>query len=624
MGRRDFKDLELSSQAEARPYVPRGRTLLSTGRNAEIIRSFPWAVTRLGPMEDWDANLVVNLDMVLDARFPMFLCWGRDLHLLYNSAFEIALVGKGECSGRPVSEVFSEIWSDLRGFFDAALEGHASYLEDFPLTLVRNDKPEFTWWSLSYSPVRAEDNSIQGVLAVVYETTRRVSLEAAFRMREAELVAITEAAPNLMWRCDCEGVLTWANPALHAYFGLESLSGVRWDDHVHPADVKTGRRIYQTAIRSLHTFEAQQRLFAADGRVHWFRVAATPILDDTGQVMGWFGSAVDIDEWRRAADEMTDREEMLHRFYESEETLMWVGEAETREIVALNPDCADAWSLPAGQGSITWDTWVQFAHPDDRPQLSMLFDKAAAGEVAQTRFRSAPTADRMRRYHVTAFAMPGLPRGRRRVGGMVVEVPSADDPRIYLIDPRQGCRNAMAHGLTRKGLRVRTFEDAAEFHRMASDLAPGCVVMAVRDDIEPTVKLAAALRRDRRLPWIAFGDLTGRLEDVVQLMKLGAADILNTPDPDAVAAAGYAALAVTFGKVAENPANGAQHKIDQLSPRERQVLDGLVAGGTNKSIAKDLDLSPRTVETHRARLMDRLDVSTLADLIKLAAGGSPD
>lgn len=572
-------------------------------------------------MENWDVNLFSNLEMVLDARFPMFLCWGKNLHLLYNTAFEVALAGKGDCIGQPVSHVFPEIWPDVRSYFEAALEGRSSYMEDLPLRLVRNDRPEATWWSLSYSPVRAEDGTIQGVLAVVYETTRRVSAEAELRVREAELIALTDAVPNLMWRCDCDGLLTWANPALHAYFGLENLSGVRWDDYVHPVDVKAGRQVQQATMRAMRPFEVQQRLFSADGRVHWFMVSATPIRDGEGLITGWFGSAVDIDEWRRAADRMTDREEMLHRFYESDETLMWVGLADSREIQALNPDCSASWGLPSRAG-VAWETWIKLAHPDDRAQLSTLFDKAAAGEVAQARFRSASDAGRVRRFHITAFAMPGSSSGGRRVGGMVVEVPSAEDPRIYLIDPRQGSRNAMAHGLAREGFRVRTFDDAAEFQRIASDLAPGCVAVALRDDLDSTLKLAAALRRDRRLPWIVFGDMSGRLEDVVQLMKLGAADILNAPDPDGVAVAAYAILAVAFGRSTDPAPSDARQKVDRLSARERQVLDGLVAGGTNKSIAKDLNLSPRTIETHRAHLMDRLGVNTLAELIKLTAGAT--
>lgn len=108
-------------------------------------------------------------------------------------------------------------------------------------------------------------------------------------------------------------------------------------------------------------------------------------------------------------------------------------------------------------------------------------------------------------------------------------------------------------------------------------------------------------------------------------MKLGAADILSAPTPDDVAAAGHAALAVAFGKLSERRAPGdALQKIGQLSQRERQVFEGLVAGGTNKTIAKALDLSPRTVETHRAHLMDRLGVSTLAELVQLAAEGRSD
>jgi FixJ family two-component response regulator len=127
------------------------------------------------------------------------------------------------------------------------------------------------------------------------------------------------------------------------------------------------------------------------------------------------------------------------------------------------------------------------------------------------------------------------------------------------------------------------------------------------------------------LPWIVIGDFETRLDEVIQLMKLGASDVLmESRGPPEVAAAASAALSIHKVSTASRAPRDARQKIAQLSRREREVLDGLAAGLTNKAIAQKLLLSPRTVETHRAHLMDRLGVSSLAELLKLTAEAALD
>ena len=599
--------------------------LWATGRSAEFTRVFPWELTPLGPLSDWDPQFISSLNLVLEAHFPMFLTCGDENYIFYNDAFEPILIGKGDCIGRPIRAVFPEAWPQVQALLNAALEGHSNFVEDLPVDLLRNATLSTTWWSVSYSPARSADGEVIGVLGVLYETTRRVTVEETLRLSEAALTAVTDMVPSLLWRCDPEGYFTWVNQGLQSYFALDVVAGVRWDDNVEPEDVAKGRTIYESSIRTGRPFECQQRLRGADGKYRWFMIRSQQIVDDAGSIVGWYGSASDIHEWRAAADGLNERQELVHRFYESDATLMWVGVVATREIEVLNPGIRKTWGLPNDDSRMTWDNWLSFVHLDDRPQLSILFDQAAAGEVAQARFRSVSENGAVRRFHVTGFPLPDSTDGRRRVGGLVVEVASSDDTRLYLVDPEPASQNAMLHGLARKGFKVRAFDNAAQFRKVSGDLAPGCAILVVRDDIEQTLKTAAVLKAHRRLPWIAVGDLQDRMHDVIQLMKLGAADILSSPEPDDVAAASQAALAITFGKAAESRAPAdARHKITQLSQRERQVFEGLVNGGTNKTIAKDLELSPRTVETHRAHLMDRLGVSTLAELVKLSAEGRMD
>ena len=101
-------------------------------------------------------------------------------------------------------------------------------------------------------------------------------------------------------------------------------------------------------------------------------------------------------------------------------------------------------------------------------------------------------------------------------------------------------------------------------------------------------------------------------------MKAGAVDFVEKPfDDEALLAATEAALGTPQASGAAGVDDAAE-RIASLSPREREVLDLLVAGKPNKLIARDLGLSPRTVEVHRARLMARLGVASLAEAVRLA------
>jgi FixJ family two-component response regulator len=103
-------------------------------------------------------------------------------------------------------------------------------------------------------------------------------------------------------------------------------------------------------------------------------------------------------------------------------------------------------------------------------------------------------------------------------------------------------------------------------------------------------------------------------------MKAGAVDFLDVPhSPERLLESVASALA-TIREIAERDQAGeiAKARIATLSAREREVLDGLLTGGTNKTIARDLDISPRTVEAHRARIMERLEAQSLPELVQIA------
>ena len=144
----------------------------------------------------------------------------------------------------------------------------------------------------------------------------------------------------------------------------------------------------------------------------------------------------------------------------------------------------------------------------------------------------------------------------------------------------------------------------------------GCVITDVRmpglDGLELLRRLRAVGFPGPVVVMTAHGDVS----TAVQAMKAGAVDFIEKPFDDEALLATISAALDTSG--ASGTAAEAVARVAALSPREREVLDLLIMGKPNKAIARDLGLSPRTVEIHRARLMTRLDVSSLAEAVRLA------
>jgi len=192
---------------------------------------------------------------------------------------------------------------------------------------------------------------------------------------------------------------------------------------------------------------------------------------------------------------------------------------------------------------------------------------------------------------------------------------------LFLVDDDPGVLTALARVLQGEGWRVESYASAEAFLARPDPAAWGCVVLDVDlpglDGLEVQQRLAET---GQFLP-IVFLTGKGDVPMSVRAIKAGAADFLIKPVPAAVLIAAVRA-ALQQGKAARDAQVGIaelQRRLAGLSPREREVLEGVAAGKLNKQIAADLGIVEQTVKFHRARIMERMQAGTVAELMFVAA-----
>ena len=191
---------------------------------------------------------------------------------------------------------------------------------------------------------------------------------------------------------------------------------------------------------------------------------------------------------------------------------------------------------------------------------------------------------------------------------------------IHLVDDDEAIRRSVGFMLKTSGHHVETYESGTELLKNSGELRDGCILLDIRmpgmDGLEVQ---QALLERGVGLPVVIMTG-HGDVALAVKAMKAGAVDFIEKPfDKGAL----LSSLGEGFSRLSRKEVTGerrrdAEIKLQCLTPRERDVLDGLAQGLPNKTIAYDLGISPRTVEIHRANLMTKLEVRSLSEALRIA------
>jgi two-component system response regulator FixJ len=195
-----------------------------------------------------------------------------------------------------------------------------------------------------------------------------------------------------------------------------------------------------------------------------------------------------------------------------------------------------------------------------------------------------------------------------------------EDALVHVIDDDPAARDSLSFLLSSAEIGVATHSSARDFLRLLPELGVGCVITDVRMPEMSGIDLLREIRtRGMDFPVIV---VTGHADIpmAVTAMRLGADEFLEKPFDDSVVLAAVRSALGRQERARREEIQRAEirERLGTLSERERQVLDGLVSGSPNKTIAYDLGISPRTVEVYRANLMTKMNAKTLSHLVRMA------
>lgn len=194
------------------------------------------------------------------------------------------------------------------------------------------------------------------------------------------------------------------------------------------------------------------------------------------------------------------------------------------------------------------------------------------------------------------------------------------DRTVFLVDDDEAIRHSASFMLRHAGFLVKTFPDGLAFLDAVTDQNDGCILLDVRMPGMDGLTVQDTLnKRGINMPVII---LTGHgdVPVAVEAMKGGALEFLEKPyEKQALVSAIENAFSLLDNQLAnDRRSQEAKARLSGLTPRERQVLEHLVEGLTNKGVAQALDISPRTVEIHRAHMMEKLQADSLSSALRLA------
>lgn len=194
---------------------------------------------------------------------------------------------------------------------------------------------------------------------------------------------------------------------------------------------------------------------------------------------------------------------------------------------------------------------------------------------------------------------------------------------VFVVDDNVGVRTALRALLESAGLAVETYASGEEFLAIYDPERPGCLVLDVRLRRGSGLDLQDELRRRGALLPVIVLTGHGNVPLSVRALKAGAVDFLQKPAPPGLLLERITAALERDrqARAARSERDAVTERLARLTPREREVMELLIAGNSSKQIAAAMKVSVRTIEGHRRMVLSKMDVSSAAQLVRIVIGG---
>lgn len=293
------------------------------GEMGELIRSFNWESTPVGPPGKWPQSLCTTLGIILHSAFPHFLFWGDDLICFYNDAFRpsLGIDGKHPAIGQKGREVWAELWDFAGPLIRGVMAtGESVWFENQLVPFYRNGQIEHIYWTFSYSPAYGDNGQINGVFVTCYETTETVKNLQKTAESEQRFRTMAEGSDILIAMSDATSNAIYFNKAWIEMTGrsMADLLEFGWVDLVHPDDKERYVNIYLSAFNKQVAFTGEFRVLSKNGDYRWLLAKGPPRFSPDGSFEGYISSCIDITDRKQEEEE---KQQLLNSVKENERRL---------------------------------------------------------------------------------------------------------------------------------------------------------------------------------------------------------------------------------------------------------------------------------------------------------------
>lgn len=270
------------------------------GEMGELTRNYNWAAHALGAPEHWPQSLKTIVSMVLKARFPMFIWWGKELFQFYNDAYRPSLGRDGKhpkALGAKGKDTWVEIWPVIWPLIEGVMAGgDSTWSEDQLIPIYRNGGLEDVYWTFSYSRIDDDEGKPGGVLVTCTETTSKVVALQNLSESEARFRNMAESSDVLIAMSDESSNAVYFNKAWTDLTGksMDDLLKFGWTNLIHPDDKERYVNIYLSAFKDKVSFTGEFRVLSKNGDYRWLLAKGPPRFNPDGSFAGYISSCVDI------------------------------------------------------------------------------------------------------------------------------------------------------------------------------------------------------------------------------------------------------------------------------------------------------------------------------------------